>query len=226
MGLPKGVDHSLELYRQLVDAGASLLTIHGRTRSNKGENTSRADWSAIRKVVECVGHRVPVIANGSISNLDDVRACLAETGADGVMSSEAILEYPPLYSDTETAAVQFKRTGPGRLQLAREYLEHCREFPPEKGGGGTRLQCIKRHLRIFFHEVWNDNPTLQDSLFPVRRHDFEKLVESHASEWDYFLSILDQVEAVQSSSHRVEDERLSWYTRHQISKEICTCSES
>merc|ERR1712194_536611 len=34
--LPQGIDQSLELYRKLVDAGASLLTVHGRTKSNRG----------------------------------------------------------------------------------------------------------------------------------------------------------------------------------------------
>eukprot|EP00581_Thalassiosira_minuscula_P019469 CAMPEP_0183718586 /NCGR_PEP_ID=MMETSP0737-20130205/11812_1 /TAXON_ID=385413 /ORGANISM="Thalassiosira miniscula, Strain CCMP1093" /LENGTH=394 /DNA_ID=CAMNT_0025948175 /DNA_START=37 /DNA_END=1218 /DNA_ORIENTATION=+ len=177
------INKSLDLYRKLVDAGAALLTVHGRTRYNKGENTSRADWDAIRKVVKSVGDRVPVIANGSISSLDDACACLTATGADGVMSSEAILEYPALYLEAHTAAVKFRRTGPGRLQIAREYLARCREFPPEEGGGGTKLQCIKRHLQVFCHEEWKDQPTLHDALFPVRRHAFEELVESHGTEW-------------------------------------------
>lgn len=227
--LPQGIDQSLELYRKLVDAGAALLTVHGRTRMNKGENTTPADWDAIRKVVECVGDRIPVIANGNISNLDDVRACLAHTGADGVMSSESILEYPPLYTQTGTAAVAFKRTGPGRLAIAREYLNLCERYPPHEGGGGTRLQCIKRHLLIFCHNDWNDCGTilLRDSLFPVRCSAFEQLVERHATEMDYFYQVLDQVEAAQRSNRHTEgDERLSWYFRHQNDEETaCTSSD-
>ncbi len=203
--LPQGIDQSLELYRKLVDAGASLLTVHGRTRLNKGENTSQADWNAIRKVVDCVGDRIPVIANGGIANLDDVRDCLAYTGADGVMSSESILEYPALYSETETAAVGFKRTGPGRLQIAREYLDLCKDFPPEDGGGGTKFQCIQMHLQVFCHEEWKDHKELSNSLF-------------NASDLDFYYNILDQVEVIQSSKHhKVQDERLSWYIRHRIS---------
>jgi tRNA-dihydrouridine synthase len=89
--LPTGLDDSLKLYTRLVEAGASMLTIHGRTRFQKGLMTGKADWDAIKKVVELLGHRVPIIANGSISNLDDVRTCLEYSGVDGVMSSEAIL---------------------------------------------------------------------------------------------------------------------------------------
>mmetsp|Transcript_5463 Transcript_5463/g.13705 ORF Transcript_5463/g.13705 Transcript_5463/m.13705 type:complete len:400 (+) Transcript_5463:271-1470(+) len=213
--LPEGIDQSLELYRKLVDAGASLLTVHGRTRLQKGRSVSKADWSAIRSVVQCLGGRVPVIANGNISNLDDVRACLAYTGCDGIMSSESILEYPPLYTETGTEAVSYKRMGPGRLAIAREYLDLCRESPPHEGGGGTRLQCIKMHLLKFCHEDWKDHPLLRDSMFPVRRDEFEQLVESHESELDFYYKILDQVESIQSSrNHKVKDERLSWYIRH------------
>ena len=225
--LPQGIDQSLELYNQLINAGAAMLTVHGRTRLQKGVDTGKADWGAIREVVKHFGNRVPIIANGNISNLDDVRAVIAYTGVDGVMSSESILEYPPLYSETQTALVGFKRTGPGRLQIAREYLDICREFPPDKGGGGTRLQCIKMHLRVFCHGDLKDRPMLQDSLFPVRRQAFEELVDSHTSELDFFHNILNQVELVQDSmNHSVEDERLSWYIRHRTDGEICSGSEN
>lgn len=40
---------------------------------------------------------IPVIANGSIANYDEVIECMKQTGCDGVMSAEAILEYPALF---------------------------------------------------------------------------------------------------------------------------------
>ena len=211
--LPQGIDQSLELYNKLIDAGVAMLTVHGRTRLQKGVDTGKADWDAIREVVKHFGSRVPIIANGGISNLDDVREVIAYTGVDGVMSSESILEYPPLYSETHTEAVGFKRTSPCRVEIAYSYLDLCQTFPPEKGGGGTKLQCIKEHIKVFCHGVLKDHPTLESSLFPIRRRDFEKLVGSHASEYDYFMYVLNKVEAIQDD-HTVEDEKLSWYIRH------------
>jgi tRNA-dihydrouridine synthase B len=70
-----------DLARRAEDAGIRMVTIHGRTRQQfyKG----RADWDAIRRVVDAV--RIPVIANGDITDAASARAALNASGAAGVM---------------------------------------------------------------------------------------------------------------------------------------------
>lgn len=148
--LPTGLEDSLKLYEKLVDCGIAMLTVHGRNRHQTNYRTGPADWEAIAKVVQHLGHRIPILANGMIASLDDVRKCLKATNADGVMSSEAILEYPALFQDEEFHLG--RRTGPSRLQLTREYLDLAKQYPPDCGGQGSGFKTIRVHVHKILHE--------------------------------------------------------------------------
>lgn len=200
--LPSGVEDSLVLYKRLVDAGASMLTIHGRTRDQKQLLTGDTDWEAIRRVVELVGDRVPVLSNGSISNMDDVRRCLEVTGVDGIMSSEGILEYPPLFTETNVEATDYKRTGPSRLQMAEDYLEICRQYPPNEGGQGSGLKCIRAHLHRFLHADLQVHTEVRDAVV--------KTFTMEAAD-DVIKMVREIYEKI---GHVVTEEQLSWYVRH------------
>lgn len=200
--LPSGVEDSLKLYKRLVDAGASMLTIHGRTRHQRQFLTGSADWNAIKDVVRLVGERVPVLANGSISNMDDVRKCLEETGVDGIMSSEAILEYPPLFTETNVQSTDNKRTGPGRLQMAQDYLDLCKEFPPDEGGQGTGMKCVRAHLHRFLHKDLQTHTNVRDAV--VKTFSMEA---AHNA-----VAMVREIH--EKEGHDIENEQLSWYVRH------------
>jgi nifR3 family TIM-barrel protein len=73
------------LARRAEAAGVSMITIHGRTRCQF--YTGRADWRAIRRIKDAV--RIPVVANGDISSVEEAARALEYSGADAVMVGRA-----------------------------------------------------------------------------------------------------------------------------------------
>jgi len=205
--LPTGearVEDSIRLYHRLVDAGAHMITVHGRTRLQKGRDTGKADWDAIRQVVEAIGDRVPVIANGGIENFDDVKACLRQTKADGVMSSESILEYPPLFTNSHTESTSRQRTGPGRIELSRDYIQYAKINPPNKGGQGSGLKCIRVHIHRFLHADLQSTPNIRDLVCTAQS----------VEELEQAIDLMEKIH--NDAGHVVQEEQKSWYVRHRV----------
>lgn len=141
----KTVDYA----KMLIEAGAQLLTVHGRLREQKGHHTGLADWSKI-KAVKQQCPQVPVIANGNILYYDDVQHCLDTTGADGVMSAENNLYNPTLFTATDMPPFTF--------DIVLEYLDICSTLAP------TRPVIIKAHLFKLFHASLPVHTDLRDRL--------------------------------------------------------------
>lgn len=87
-------DEILEFAPKLENAGADLITIHGRTQ--KQGYSGKANWEMIGKVKELL--KIPVLANGDIISEKDIKNCLKITKVDGVMIGRGALGKPWIFN--------------------------------------------------------------------------------------------------------------------------------
>ncbi|MDX2097347.1 MAG: tRNA dihydrouridine synthase DusB [Leptolyngbyaceae cyanobacterium bins.59] len=123
----------LEFARRMEEAGAQMITVHGRTRAQGYNGPARWEW--IGRVKEILS--IPVIANGDMFSVEAAVKCLEMTGADGVMCSRGTLGYPFLVGEIDhflkTGEVRPKPTAIERLQCARDHLQALWEYKGDRG---------------------------------------------------------------------------------------------
>lgn len=130
-------EKTLEYAKKVLDAGASILTVHGRHRDQKGHKTGLADWSVIKYLRDNLPEETVLFANGNILRRSDIDACLEQTGADAVMSAEGNLYDPAIFSDP-----------PPKGQEGREY------WRGNDGMGGYRMDAVmRRYMDIMYKYV-------------------------------------------------------------------------
>ena len=117
-----GAEAAVNWCRRLEEAGAQMLTLHGRTREQRFSGT--ADWNAIAAVKAALS--IPVIANGDVNSPEEALRCLRITSADGVMVGRGSMGAPWLVGQIDAALsgrpIPATPTPRARLALAKEQL--------------------------------------------------------------------------------------------------------
>jgi nifR3 family TIM-barrel protein len=131
LGVSKQAINVLSLSQKLVDAGATALTIHGRSGEKKFGVP--LDRTIIKKTATTLS--VPVIANGSIYTGVDAQQILHETGAAAVMPGRGLLGNPWMIPEILNI-LSHRRFTPPSLQQKKEiclkHLELLTEFYGER----------------------------------------------------------------------------------------------
>ncbi len=88
-------ENAVDFAKAMEQAGASAITIHGRTKQQMFSGT--VDYSMIYKVKHAVN--IPVIGNGDITDASSAIKMLEKTGCDAIMIGRGAMGNPWIFRD-------------------------------------------------------------------------------------------------------------------------------
>ena len=126
--------------RIVEEEGGALIAIHGRTKEQGYGGV--ADWDAIAEVKASV--EIPVVGNGDVRTVTDVKRMQAYTGCEAVMIGREAMANPWIFSgrDREQVPPQEVR------QFMREHLKRNIEFYGEEDGQRLFRKYVAQYLMM------------------------------------------------------------------------------
>ena len=125
------------------DAGARVLTLHPRTRTQMYSGSAR--WEEIAAVVDAL--TIPVLGNGDIKTPEDAVRMYQQTGCDGVMIARGSFGQPWIFDQTrDLLEGRPKRPDPSVEQRFAIALDHARmaaDYEPDPRGAAIEF---RKHL--------------------------------------------------------------------------------
>ncbi len=149
LGWDKGSVNVLDFTKRMEDAGAAMVTVHGRTRSMLYSGV--ADWDTIRKVKAQLS--IPVIANGDIVSAETALRCRKWTGADGLMIGRASFGDPWVFQ--QVGAAMAGQNVPERPCLADRVETALQQFEMAFQDKGEHIACLeaRKHFAWYLRGV-------------------------------------------------------------------------
>ena len=144
-GIESGDDIAAEFCKMAENAGASLVTVHGRVR--RAYYSGEPDLRAIARAKRAV--KIPVIANGGIFTVEDAERTLKETGADGIMIARGAIADPFIFLKIA------KKSAEGEIKTLKDFvLAHFAEERKTFGDGRAAVE-FRKFLTYYFKSIEN-----------------------------------------------------------------------
>ncbi len=177
-----GWDSSSLTYLQCADAaikaGASLVTLHPRTRAQAFSGT--ALWEHIRALKQAV--TVPVMGSGDLFTAKNCADMLTRTGCDGVMLARGCLGNPFIFAQTvellSGSAAAARLDAGERLSTAMQHLRML----AESVGEPKACRDMRKHFVAYTKGLVGGSLLRQSVVQAESIGEYEEIVESYLRE--------------------------------------------
>lgn len=170
---------AVEAAKMIQEAGASAITIHGRTRNEF--YSGKADWEIIKKVKEAVS--IPVIGNGDIIDEKTAEDMFNKTGVDGIMVGRAALGNPWIFREIihflETGEKLTKPTNLEKYDIIKKHIM----LEIEEKGERTAVLEMRKHIAWYLKNM-KDATKLREKINKINKVD-----ELEACLTEYFKNL-------------------------------------
>jgi tRNA-dihydrouridine synthase B len=126
--------------RIIEENGGALIAIHGRTKEQGYGGV--ADWDAIAEIKSMV--KIPVIGNGDVRTVADIKRMQAHTGCEAVMIGRGAMANPWIFSGRDREQVPPEEV----RAFMREHLKRNIEFYGEEDGQRLFRKYVAQYLMM------------------------------------------------------------------------------
>jgi len=167
----------VEIALRCQDAGARVLTLHARSRTQM--YTGQANWDEIAAVVAAL--EIPVIGNGDVFTGDAARRMRDHTGCAGIMIARGSHGSPWIFAQAR-AALEGRPVppDPGVAERFAIVLEHAQNAIAFERDEARAMVDFRKHLGWYTRGL-PDGRKLREDLFGVRSlAEVQQLLETYA----------------------------------------------
>ncbi len=168
----------------MVEAGAQMITVHGRTRTQGF--SGKSDNEIIRRVRDAVPAHVPVVGNGDVTDVAGFLAMREQTGCDAVMIGRGALGNPWLFARLREVCAGRPDPGPPMLEERISVFRRHIDLIEKLKNGPRTLHEVRKACAWYARGLYGCN------ALRLRVWEAPDLATARTLVDDYFAQLVDR----------------------------------